>query len=117
MNAHPSFDLLSPYLTKYPQAGGSLFQVYNDIKYSQQWEQIELVELESCNRVGIKGRKPGVETSLYVVPCSLPESISFGWLSSAFASFPSSSIYLAITSEDSSVVYYKISQGIVKPPM
>jgi tRNA-splicing endonuclease subunit Sen15, fungi type len=25
-------------------------------------------------------------------------------------------IYLAITSDDSSIVYYKISSGIVKPP-
>lgn len=26
-------------------------------------------------------------------------------------------VYLAITSEDSSIVYYKISRGIVKPPL
>lgn len=26
-------------------------------------------------------------------------------------------LYLAITTEDASVVYYKISQGIVKPPV
>jgi len=26
-------------------------------------------------------------------------------------------IYLAITSEDASIVYYKISLGIVKPPV
>jgi hypothetical protein len=26
-------------------------------------------------------------------------------------------IYLAITTEDASIVYYKISQGIVKPPV
>lgn len=26
-------------------------------------------------------------------------------------------MYLAITSEDASIVYYKISQGIVKPPV
>ncbi|KAL4255205.1 SEN15 family protein [Pleurotus pulmonarius] len=26
-------------------------------------------------------------------------------------------VYLAITTEDSSIVYYKISRGIVKPPL
>jgi len=73
-----------------------------------------------------------------VVPCSLSESISTSWyvvcgsahavstrvqrvrrLHSAFTSLEPSptEIYVAITTEDTSTVYYKISQGIVKPPV
>jgi hypothetical protein len=41
----------------------------------------------------------------------------FGSLQDALASFSSQDVYLAIGSDDSSIVYYKISSGIVKPQL
>jgi len=55
---------------------------------------------------------------LYVIPCSLSESLSTAWLHTAFEELGGPPhIYLAINTEDSSIVYYKISPGIVKPPV
>ncbi|PPQ73160.1 hypothetical protein CVT26_014826 [Gymnopilus dilepis] len=138
MELHPSFPVLSPFISKYPRSSASLFQTYNDIVYAQQWQDVEVLDLESCSRGAIKGKKRDTEEMLYVVPCSLSETLSFGWLQGAFAQiFRTRSngeeflaaeqdstaganppfIYLAITTQDASIVYYKLSQGIVKPPV
>ncbi|KAJ7909695.1 hypothetical protein B0H13DRAFT_1616314, partial [Mycena leptocephala] len=56
------------------------------------------------------------DVTLHVVPCSLAETLSFAWLKTAFAQLSDPpEIYLAITSDDVSIVYYKISRGIIKP--
>ncbi|KAF5315187.1 hypothetical protein D9619_006935 [Psilocybe cf. subviscida] len=120
MESHPSYPILQPFLVKYPRASSSLFQAYNDIVYAQQWTDVDLVELEACSRAAIKGKKRGSDELLYVVPCALSETISFDWLQNAYKQlFPDriepAFIYLAITSSDASIVYYKLSQGIVKP--
>ncbi|KAF8061664.1 tRNA intron endonuclease [Lyophyllum atratum] len=116
MESHPSYQTLAPILSKYPRAAGSVFQAFNDIVFAQQWTNVEVIELESCERAAIKGQKPNTELSLHVVPCTLSETVSFAWLRDAFTLLSDPpEIYLAITSEDASIVYYKISQGIVKP--
>ncbi|KAF9485782.1 hypothetical protein BDN70DRAFT_870660 [Pholiota conissans] len=129
MESHPSFPVLSPFIARYPRASSSLFQAYNDIVYAQQWNDVEVVDVPSCLRGAIKGKKRGTQETLYVVPCSLSETVSFAWLQDAFKELfqkesvePDASgtttipsIYLAITSQDASIVYYKLSQGIVKP--
>jgi len=118
MENHPSYQALSAVLPKYPRAAGCLFQAYNDVLFAQQWTDVEVIDLQGCSRGAIKGRKPNTETFLHVVPCSLAETISFGWLQQAFSLLSDPpEIYLAITSEDASIVYYKISLGIVKPPV
>ncbi|KAJ7274094.1 tRNA intron endonuclease [Mycena rebaudengoi] len=134
MEAHPSYQALAHVLPKYPCAAGCLFQAYNDILLVQQWSDVEVVDLEGVSRAAIKGKKPKTDTTLYVVPCSLAETLSFSW----FVNFPCTAtalsisllfrlitaftllsdppeIYLAITSDDASLVYYKISRGFVKP--
>lgn len=133
MESHPSFPVLSPFIAKYPRLSSSLFQAYNDIVYAQQWVDVEMLDLPSCSRGAIKGKKRGTEETLFAVPCSLSETLNFAWLQDAFAqllpkngtetttdtkttrSSSPPSLYLAITSQDASIVYYKLSQGIVKP--
>jgi len=116
MEAHPSYKTLAPILQKYPRTAGGLFQAYNDVVFAQQWTDVEVIELEPCGRAAIKGRKPNTELNLHVVPCTLSETISFAWLRDAFTLLSNpGELYLAITSEDASIVYYKISRGIVKP--
>ncbi|KAJ6622663.1 tRNA intron endonuclease [Mycena sp. CBHHK59/15] len=116
MEAHPSYQALAHVIPKYPRAAGCLFQAYNDILLVQQWSDVEVVDLEGVSRGAIKGKKPKTETTLHVIPCSLAETLSFSWLQTAFTLLSDPpEIYLAITSDDASIVYYKISRGIVKP--
>ncbi|KAF9449124.1 hypothetical protein P691DRAFT_799675 [Macrolepiota fuliginosa MF-IS2] len=118
MEKHPSFPVLAPLIIKYPGTSGSLFQAYNDIVYAQQWTDVEVLDLDRCARGAIKGRKKDRDVHLHVIPCTLSESLSIQFLNDAFIILGKpSEIYLAITSEDASIVYYKISTGIVKPPM
>ncbi|KAJ7274114.1 hypothetical protein C8J57DRAFT_1314689, partial [Mycena rebaudengoi] len=86
------------------------------------WSNFEVVDLEGVSRAAIRGKKPKTDTTLYVVPCSLAETLFFSWfvifphLTTAFTSLSDPpEIYLAITSDDASLVYYKISRGFVKP--
>ncbi|KAI0917125.1 hypothetical protein AcW1_007598 [Taiwanofungus camphoratus] len=118
MEMHPSHQALSSLLPKYPRAAGALFQTYNDLKLAQQWSDLEVLDLTSCSRGALRGRRPKMESVLHVIPCSITESLSTSWLHGAFQELGNpSQIYLAINTEDSSIVYYKISTGIIKPPV
>ncbi|RXW19757.1 hypothetical protein EST38_g6089 [Candolleomyces aberdarensis] len=109
MQSHPSYPILSPYLKKYPTSAASLFQTYNDITYAQEWKDITVVDLEDGGGFA--------EDFSYVFPCSLSEKFTFEQLQNAFSHLEIGQIFLAITSEDASIVYYKLSTGIVKPPV
>ncbi|KAI8998772.1 tRNA intron endonuclease [Trametes punicea] len=118
MEKHPSYANLSPYLVKYPQVAGALFQTYNDLKLAQQWTGLEIIDVPSCSRCALRGSRPNTEEPLSVVPCSLSESLSTDWIRTTFRELGGPPhVYLAINTEDSSIVYYKISPGIVKPPL
>ncbi|KAJ7274127.1 hypothetical protein C8J57DRAFT_1314720 [Mycena rebaudengoi] len=72
----------------------ALAHAYNDIL---------LVDLEGVSRAAIRGKMPKT-------------TLSFSWLITAFPLLSDPpEIYLAITSDDASLVYYKISGGFVKP--
>lgn len=126
MQSHPSYPALSVYLKKYPTAAASLFQAYNDITYAQQWEEVTIVDLgDEYQRAAIRGRRKmgpedggGIsEDFSYVFPCSLSEQFTFERLRNVFPVLGVDKVFMAITSEDASIVYYKISEGIVKPPI
>ncbi|KIP06215.1 hypothetical protein PHLGIDRAFT_107268 [Phlebiopsis gigantea 11061_1 CR5-6] len=116
MEAHPSHAELSHVLPKYPKTAGSLLQTYNDLKLAQQWEALEVLDVPSCARGAVKGRRPNTEDTLFVVPCSLAESLNISWFHQAFHDLGKPPhVYLAINADDSNIVYYKLSPGIVKP--
>ncbi|KAF9265750.1 hypothetical protein L218DRAFT_115894 [Marasmius fiardii PR-910] len=136
MEKHPSYPELSNLISEYPKHAGALFQTYNDLSLgkassskaesslkihsAQQWRDVEVQDLGAPHLRGyISGRRPitatDADTLLYVVPCSLTESISTNWLIGIFEKLSAEEIYLAINTDDSSIVYYKISDGIVKP--
>ncbi|KAJ7596675.1 tRNA intron endonuclease, partial [Mycena floridula] len=122
MEDHPSYESIAAVLRKYPAKAGSLFQTYNDILYAQQWKDVQVLDLgNTCARGAITGRRPISDSpnkTLSVVPCSLAESLSMGFLKDVFLSLSSPpEIFLAINADDSSIVYYKISAGIVKPQL
>ncbi|TRM64723.1 tRNA intron endonuclease [Schizophyllum amplum] len=117
METHPSYPAISSYVAKYPRFADSLFQTYNDVLYSQKWKDVELLDLEACCRGAIRGQDAGTGKTMSVVPCSLADTISFSWQDAFPPLGNPPEIYLAITSTDASIVYYKISAGIVKPPL
>lgn len=119
----------------------STFQLADEPRSKANGQPLLVSSTASTCTLLIDVRKQGTdqESSVcVVVPCSLSESISTSWyvvvavltlhlpvfkrvrrLHSAFTSLEPSptEIYVAITTEDTSTVYYKISQGIVKPPV
>jgi len=120
MESHPIHsDDVRDLCQKYPRQAGSFFQAISDLKFSQKWLEVEAVDLEKAGRIVISGRKDAQEPLRIVAPCSLSESLSIQWLNAIFdeVSPPPTEIYLGITSEDSSIVYYRLSKGIVKPPI
>ncbi|KAG9314058.1 tRNA intron endonuclease [Chiua virens] len=128
MESHPSLQhpRLAELISKYPASAGALFQTFNDVTLAQKWTNIELLELDKCERGAIRGLRPsltaGEPASMsVVVPCGLTESLSTEWIRDAFIGLDNQlvdapdTLFVAICSEDSSIVYYKISKGIVKP--
>jgi tRNA-splicing endonuclease subunit Sen15 len=126
MDTHPSVKVLADQLGTYPHTAGALLQTYNDISLAQRWKSVHTHALPQCQRFAVIGDRPytgaGGQTlweHTSVVPCTLAEVLSASWLRNVFTELPegAEAFYLAITSEDSSVVYYKISRGIVKPAL
>ncbi|KAH7340655.1 tRNA intron endonuclease [Rhizoctonia solani] len=118
MEQHPSFSTLREYIQKYPKSRGAIYQAYNDIFYSQQWGEVQVIDAPEVGRVIISGTRPEQTYRSFVVPCGLHEVLSIDWISKAFQGLPVSEepdAYLGIVSDDSSIVYYKITPGIVKP--
>ncbi|KAF9783510.1 hypothetical protein BJ322DRAFT_159039 [Thelephora terrestris] len=144
MEKHPSFSAVSHLLKKYPNVGGALFQTYNDLSLGnslcssvhllvtdlrrarlclidgvgQGWKDVEVLDLQTCSRPALKGVRPGTDASLYVLPCWLSENLTMSLIHRAFEDMGDvQEVYMAITAEDSSIVYYKLSRGLVKPQL
>jgi len=119
MDSHPSYGALEAICAKYPKHSQSLFQTYNDILYTQQWVDVQIDDVPLAQRAVISGRRNHDEPLRVVAPCSLTENLSIEWLNKIFDNHspPPSEVWIGIVGDDSSLVYYKLSKGIVKPPM
>jgi len=118
MNKHSSYPALVVYLQKYLKSRGATYQAYNDIIHGQQWSDVQLIDAPCVERAIISGKRQEQTVQSFVIPCGLDEMLSINWISEAFKDLPvseNSDVYLGIVSDDSSIVYYKISLGIVKP--
>ncbi|KAF8445596.1 tRNA intron endonuclease [Boletus edulis BED1] len=126
MQSHPSHPRLAGLINKYPKSASALFQTFNDVTLAHKWTDIQVLELPQCGRGAIKGLRPSLtagepSSTCVVVPCGLAESISTSWIRDAFAALDTQladapeTLFVAICSGDSSIVYYKISKGIIKP--
>jgi len=118
MNLQSSHPTLSSYVGKYPSLRGILLLTYNDLLYGQCWSDVEVLELPVCGRLLLKGVVNETKTTNIVLPCSLSETLSIEWLSQVFDELKGPrEIHLGIVSDDSSIVYYRIGDGIIKPPL
>jgi len=74
MQNHPSHAALAPFLSKYPQSSGPLFQAYNDVVLAQKWTEIALLDVPSCQRGAIRGTRPLAPTVR--THCTNPRQLS-----------------------------------------
>jgi tRNA-splicing endonuclease subunit Sen15 len=119
MDHHTSYPILREHLVAHPRTAGALLQAYNDLALAQRWADVAPLALPATGRAGLAGVRPQTGTRAYVVPCGLTETLSPAWVRTVFDALPNDvdAFFLAIVADDSSVVYYKISKGIVKPPL
>jgi len=102
----------------YPLAKGCMLQAYRDLQLAQKWHDLSAFDLPTIKRLAFQGKRATMDSTVVVIPCSLTESLSFEWLSSAFECLgPVESFYLAISDNESTIVYYKISKGFLKPQL
>ncbi|EMR11463.1 hypothetical protein PNEG_00479 [Pneumocystis murina B123] len=108
-------------LTKYSflETYGLLYSVYTDLLLSQFWLKLKIHCLPS-NRSIIEGISPQNHKTLYVYPCSYKENVSIEKLNKLYQEFRNirnedEPLLLGIVSSDSTIVYYKMNEGLVKP--
>ncbi|PWN20326.1 hypothetical protein BCV69DRAFT_312922 [Microstroma glucosiphilum] len=136
---HSSYEPLKEIMALYPRQSGPIFHSYTDLTHAARWEEMTAVDLgkEKQTRLqrvsgsgwaGLIGRRPGGKKLEAVIPCHIADTLStsfFDGIYSALATLSSSEerfeeletehILLAVLSPDSTVVYYKLAKGLVKP--
>lgn len=130
----PALAKLAPLCTKYPSQAAALVQTWEDLKYSAGWTQLSTVDIERATSpvkgyapkgfgsqgwVLICGRPRGAKSNTAVLPMLVEETMDTALFSEVFARLPNevapTHVLLAMMSNDATVVYYKLSQGLVKP--
>lgn len=101
---------------------GLVYSVFADLAISQAWEDIKLHPLEQPGRPLLSGINPAKGTQrIMIYPVSANSSTSIHELCNLFAKIQNAvdletkAILLGIVHTDSTVVYYTLNEGIVKP--
>ncbi|GBB97163.1 hypothetical protein RclHR1_02930012 [Rhizophagus clarus] len=122
MNVTSVLDQITLFCEKYPQSATHLSQVHLDLTKAKAWKEVRVVEIEPLQRCVIFGKANTETEAQIIVPCSSSESWSIERITLLFSSLQSflnepsyKSVTLAITFPDSTVVYYKVHEGIVPP--
>ena len=100
---------------------GTLYSVYADLNLAQAWKDVDLHPLSGHLRPLVSGVHNVKSGRRYVYPLCFDESTSIKELETLFttieADVPANprQLLLGIVHVDSSVVYYVLNDGIVKP--
>jgi len=109
-------DSIPEILDTYPLTRGCAAQTFQDLINAQKWEEVKIIDLPSIGRYGFTGKRPHTDGEAAIIPCTTVENISISWLTRAFGLLlPKPYFYLAIVDNDSTIVYYKMSDGLIKP--
>ncbi|KAG5520095.1 hypothetical protein PMAC_001171 [Pneumocystis sp. 'macacae'] len=106
---------MKQHLTTFPPT-----ELKKDLLLSQLWEELKIYQLPS-NRSIIQGVSPQSHKTFYVYPCSLEERVSIKKICKLYDEVwdilgkDKQTLLLGIVSSDSTIVYYKMSNGLVKP--
>ncbi|EGG08519.1 uncharacterized protein MELLADRAFT_104929 [Melampsora larici-populina 98AG31] len=120
-NMISSIDSIKSIANQYPLQSSALIQAYSDLSAAQQWIDLRIqtcsLESNSSKVVLLRGKPNLTEPERLVYPISLTQSTNFKTLKNLFnqIGFSTQKILLAIISNDSSIVYYELSNGIVSP--
>ncbi|MBW0554379.1 hypothetical protein O181_094094 [Austropuccinia psidii MF-1] len=107
-----------------PQQAAALSQALSDLTAAQQWNDLQV---QICSPIGslqsrfalLRGKPPSSSCHRTIYPMCLNQPTNFRSLSQIFSCLDSNDsspkVLLAIVSNDSSIVYYELSNGIVSP--
>ncbi|KAI3617801.1 hypothetical protein CBS9595_003710 [Malassezia furfur] len=134
---HAAHSAIDPMAQAYPAQAAALFQTYVDLRYAASWRDLRVIEIVrdasgDARTFGARGwalicgTAPQATQPQAVLPMSIEQTFDTAMyvahsprFSSVFAQLPddvaASHLLLAMMSSDSTVVYYKLSQGLVKP--
>ncbi|KAL8287447.1 hypothetical protein RQP46_003305 [Phenoliferia psychrophenolica] len=124
MFQNPSSRQLLPHAEAHPAQALALLRTWEDLSLAQQWNQLEVHDLEECDCTVFRGTPKNKTTPASVFPMALNVHTSMEKLRAVFVAletrFPTlapavQTVYLAIVEKDSSVVYYVLKDGIVSP--
>ncbi|GAA99299.1 uncharacterized protein L969DRAFT_93762 [Mixia osmundae IAM 14324] len=117
---HPSFEAVAAACRRHPAQAAALFQTFADLTHSQGWRDLRVLELAGTDLCVLKGKakaQNGAIEEKIVLPMVLTTPTHMQTLQGVFAALPSreESILVSIADSDSTTVYYKLGNGIVKP--
>ncbi|ORX92633.1 hypothetical protein K493DRAFT_41856 [Basidiobolus meristosporus CBS 931.73] len=121
LHVHPKYQEVAAACESFPEEAATLFQVYLDLTLEKEWAWVKAKEIGGVAKVVLEGKKGLEEEKQFIVPTSTSEPWSIERLEELFDEFQRaigdkpSSVMLAITSSDSTVVYYRVYSGIVPP--
>lgn len=129
---HPAYQVVGATCEAYPKQAAAVWQAYCDLSYAANWSGLQPLETDApwallvgtpppplvgTGAVHTPSATPSQATAVF--PVDLAAILSPGDLSSVFAALPAhvdhETILLAVVSNDSTVVYYKLARGLVKP--
>ncbi|KAI8322936.1 hypothetical protein GQ54DRAFT_297094 [Martensiomyces pterosporus] len=126
MNSHPKYQEVADICERYPLRARALFQAYLDLKYEQRLPNVHTGVLEQADVPVVIAATAGSSHQLFI-PVMAAEDISMSWISSALKESQKlvastqtgdkhlEAVHLCIVDTDSTLVYYKISQGFEPP--
>ncbi|XP_054837432.1 tRNA-splicing endonuclease subunit Sen15 isoform X2 [Eublepharis macularius] len=96
------------------------FLVYLDLLEARNWHEVSYVGLAEFQLVCLRGREREADDLQVVVPVPVHVSFSHDWMRQIMkrtctVSDSPMSIMLAIVESDSTIVYYKLTDGLVTP--
>ncbi|WFD32546.1 hypothetical protein MSPP1_003594 [Malassezia sp. CBS 17886] len=131
---HPAYEALAPLCAKYSAQASALWQTYVDLVYAAGWTHVDAVDVPRAAACGagdkggafgsvgwaiVCGAPPSGQQRQAVVPMAVEQTLTTATLGELFARLPDgvaqTHVLLAMYSGDSTVVYYKMSEGLVKP--
>ncbi|KAG4105037.1 hypothetical protein H8356DRAFT_1635929 [Neocallimastix lanati (nom. inval.)] len=116
MENNPVYSDVKEYCEKYPLQAYNIFQTYLDLYIVKKWKVENFIDLELLKTIAFEVRNPKEDSNSIVISMGLNETWSIENLNEIFQDLKNvSSIVCAILSPDSSIVYYRISKGMVPP--
>ena len=129
---HQSYPQVEALCAKYPVQAGALFQTFVDLQFSARWRELQAVDvprdppapgggLGSAGWAVVRGIPRDASDAMFVVPMDLDETLTAELCVCAdsihdiFARLDVRHVLMAMMSNDGTVVYYRLSQGMVKP--